>query len=113
MKQKSILHDSSSSWSHAAAFSIFSPVTHRRCKCLQHDPQRAFTRARVRVMERPNNEAKSIDDLPETHPEGLLIAAAVCEAGAGGLGLADATAVVTPVDLRFVKAKHRLCSAKK
>lgn len=53
------------------------------------------------------------DDLPETHPEGLLIATAVCEARAGGLGLADATAVVTPVDLRFVKAKHDHWSARK
>lgn len=46
--------------------------------------------------------------LPEAEPEGFFISAAVCEAGAGGLGLADATAVVTPVDFRLVKAKHSL-----
>ena len=48
------------------------------------------------------------DFLPKTQSECLLISAAVCEAGAGGLGLADATAVVTPVDLWLVKAKHSL-----
>lgn len=37
--------------------------------------------------------------LPKTEPEGLLISTAVCEPGAGRLGLADATAIVTPVDL--------------
>lgn len=45
--------------------------------------------------------------LPEAEPEGLLISAAVCEAWAGRLGLADAAAVVTPVNLWLVKAKHR------
>lgn len=37
--------------------------------------------------------------IPKTEPECLLISAAVREPGAGGLGLADAAAVVTPVDL--------------
>ena len=46
--------------------------------------------------------------LPEAEHERLLISAAVCEAGAGGLGLADAAAVVTPVDLWLVEAEHRL-----
>lgn len=46
--------------------------------------------------------------LPKTESERLLISAAVCEAWTGGLGLADATAVVTPVDLWLVKAKHSL-----
>lgn len=46
--------------------------------------------------------------LPKTEPERLLISTAVCEAWAGGLGLADATAVVTPVDLWLVEAKHSL-----
>lgn len=44
--------------------------------------------------------------LPKTEPERLFIATAVREAWTGGLGLADATAVVTPVDLWLVKAKH-------
>jgi len=46
--------------------------------------------------------------LPKTQPERLLISTAVCEAWTGGLGFADTTAVVTPVDLWLVKAKHTL-----
>lgn len=46
--------------------------------------------------------------LPEAEPERLFISTAVCEAWTGGLGLADATAIVTPVDLWLVKAKHIL-----
>lgn len=46
--------------------------------------------------------------LPKTQSERLFISTAVCEAWTGGLGLADATAVVTPVDLWLVKAKHSL-----
>lgn len=37
--------------------------------------------------------------LPKTQPECLLISTAVCESRTGGLGLADATAFVTPIDL--------------
>lgn len=44
--------------------------------------------------------------LPKTEPEGFLIPTAVCETRTGGLGLTDATAVVTPVYLWLVEAKH-------
>ena len=46
--------------------------------------------------------------LPKTESKCLFISAAVCEPWTGGLGFADATAVVTPVDLWLVKAKHSL-----
>lgn len=44
--------------------------------------------------------------LPKTAPEVFLIALAVGEAGAGGLGPTDAAAVQAPVHFWLVKAKH-------
>lgn len=44
--------------------------------------------------------------LPKTAPEVLLIALAVSETGAGGLGPTDAAAVQAPVHFWLVKAKH-------
>lgn len=42
----------------------------------------------------------------KTAPEVLLIALAVSETGAGGLGPTDAAAVQAPVHFWLVKAKH-------
>lgn len=44
--------------------------------------------------------------LPKTAPEVLLIALAVSETRAGGLGPTDAAAVQAPVHFWLVKAKH-------
>lgn len=49
---------------------------------------------------------ESAADSPEAALEVGLIAFAVCEAGAGRLGSADAAAVYAPVHLRLVEAKH-------
>lgn len=51
-------------------------------------------------------KASGTSFLPKAEPERLFIATAVRKAWTGGLGLADATAVVTPIDLWLVKAKH-------
>lgn len=58
-----------------------------------------------KTLQNASNE--KVEFLPKTEPERLLIPTAVREARAGGLCLADATAVVTPVNLRLVEAKHR------
>lgn len=44
--------------------------------------------------------------IPKAELERLLVTTAVREAWTGGLGLADATTVVAPVDLGLVEAKH-------
>lgn len=49
---------------------------------------------------------ESAADSPEAALEVCLIAFAVSEAGAGGLGPADAAALNTPVHLRLMEAKH-------